>query len=121
MWYSNVSPLDTTPWVIFDLGGLYSLATTRIWQFNQSPYGFTVYGAADVELSFSSTDTNSFTPLSLQTCFPTRAGATRLSPRRTSARLFHRARYVKLQIWTTFGGAQQPDSRKFGSFPMTVG
>lgn len=107
MWYSDpfLTPPDTTPWVIFDLGGVFNVTTTRIWQFNQSPYGFTVYGAADVELSFSGTDTNSFTPFS-PNLSPTRAGGTNGEPAQDFSTPVTGVRYVQLQIWTSFGGAQ---------------
>src|SRR5205085_152119 len=53
MWYSDsfLSPPDTTPYVYLDLGAVYDLQTTRIWQYNESPYDFTVYGAAELEIS----------------------------------------------------------------------
>ena len=73
MWYSDpflTSP-DTTPWVVLDMGGDYDLQTTRLWQFNQEPYGFTVYGAAEVEVSVSVDNTN-YT--SLGSIFPTESG-----------------------------------------------
>lgn len=105
MWYSDpfLSPADTTPYVVFDLGGLYDLQTTRIWQYNQSPYGFTVYGAAEVELSVSSNNANYN---SLGSIFPARAGATTTEPAQDFATPTNNVRYVKLQIWTSFGGAQ---------------
>ena len=107
MWYSDpfLGAGDTTPWVIFDLGGRYGLTTTRIWQYNQSPYGFTVYGAADVELYFSGTDTNSFTPFDPD-LFPARAGGTNGEPAQDFSTPVTGVRYVKLQIWSSFGGAQ---------------
>lgn len=56
MWYSDpfLTPPDTSPIVTFNLGAPYDVQTTRLWQYNQTPQGFTVYGAAEIELSFSS-------------------------------------------------------------------
>jgi len=107
MWYSDpfLTPADTTPWVIFDFGGAYEITTLRLWQFNQPPYDFTVYGAAEVELSFSSTDTNSFTSIT-PNLTPTRAGGTNGEPAQDFSAPYSSARYAKLQIWTSFGGAQ---------------
>lgn len=107
MWYSDpfLTPADTTPWVIFDFGGAYEITTTRIWQYNQPPYDFTVYGAAEVELSFSSTDTNTFTSIT-PNITPTRAGGTNGEPAQDFSTAYASARYAKLQIWTSFGGAQ---------------
>ncbi len=105
MWYSDpfLTPPDTTPWVVLDFGAAYDLETTRIWQFNQEPYGFTVYGAAEVEISVSSDNTN-YT--SLGSVFPTRAGGTNGEPAQDFSTPNTGVRYVKLQIWTSFGGAQ---------------
>jgi hypothetical protein len=106
MWYSNpfLTPPDTTPNVTFDLGAVYDLQTTRIWQYNQSPFDFTVYGAAEIELSVSVDNTN-FTPVA-PTFFPTRAGGTNGEPAQDFSTPVTGVRYVRLQIWTTFGGAQ---------------
>ena len=105
MWYSDpfLTPPDTTPYVVLDLGGVYDLQTTRIWQYNQSPYGFTVYGAAEVEISVSS-DNNTYN--SLGSVFPTRAGGTNGEPAQDFSTPTNGVRYVKLQIWISFGGAQ---------------
>jgi hypothetical protein len=73
----TLSPPDTSPIVTFNLGGVYDLQTTRIWQYNQ-PGGFTVYGAKDVEVSISADNTN-FTVLT--TITPARAGGTNGEPR----------------------------------------
>ena len=98
-----LTPPDYTPIVTFDLGGIYDVQTTRIWQFNQSPYAFTVYGAADIELSFSSDGTN-FTPTASD-FYPNRAGGTNGEPAQDLSSPVTGVRYVQLQIWTTFGGA----------------
>ena len=105
MWYSDpfLTSSDTTPYVVLDLGGDYDLQTTRIWQYNQSPYGFTVYGAAEVEISVSS-DNVSYN--SLGSVFPTRAGGTNGEPAQDFSTPTNGVRYVKLQIWISFGGAQ---------------
>ena len=105
MWYSDpfLTPPDTTPYVDLDLGALYDLQTTRIWQYNQSPYGFTVYGAAEVEISVSS---DNLTYNSLGSVFPARAGGTNGEPAQDFSTPTNGVRYVKLQIWTSFGGAQ---------------
>ncbi len=105
MWYSDpfLTPPDTTPIVVFNLGGVYDLKTTRLWQYNQAG-GFTVYGAAEIELSFSSDNTN-FTTLS-PTLFPARAGGTNGEPAQDFSTPGTGVRYVRLQIFTTFGGAQ---------------
>ena len=105
MWYSNpfLTPPDTTPWVVLDFGAVYNLQTTRIWQYNQSPYDFTVYGAAEVEISVSSDNTNF---ASLGSVFPARAGGTNGEPAQDFSTPTNGVRYVKLQIWITFGGAQ---------------
>ena len=105
MWYSDpfLTPPDTTPFVVLDLGTTYDIQTTRIWQYNQEPYGFTVYGAAEVEISVSSDNTNYN---SLGSVFPTRAGGTNGEPAQDFSTLTNGVRYVKLQIWTSFGGAQ---------------
>jgi hypothetical protein len=59
MWYSNpyiVSP-DAHPVVTFNLGGIFNLKTTRIWQYNQ-PGGFTIYGAKHIAMSVSADNKN---------------------------------------------------------------
>jgi hypothetical protein len=105
MWYSDpfLTPADTTPYVVLDLGAEYDLQTTRIWQYNQAPYDFTVFGAAEVEISVSS---DNVTYESLGSVFPTRAGGTNGEPAQDFSTPTNGVRYVKLQIWTSFGGAQ---------------
>ena len=63
MWYSDPfsAPADTSPIVTFNLGGVYDLRTTRLWQYNE-PGAFTRYGAKDIEVAVSA-DNASFTVL----------------------------------------------------------
>jgi len=104
MWYSNpyLTPPDTSPVVTFNLGGVYPLQTTRIWQYNQ-PGGFTVYGAKDILISASLDNTNFTT---LRTITPARAGGTNGEPAQDFATPAAAAQYLRFQILDTFGGAQ---------------
>ncbi len=104
MWYSNpyIAPPDTSPIVTFDLGGVYDLQTTRLWQYNQ-PGGFTVYGAKNIEVSISADNTN-FTVLS--TITPARAGGTNGEPAQDFTTAATGVQYVRLHILDTFGGVQ---------------
>lgn len=104
MWYSNpyATPADTSPVVTFDLGGVYALQTTRIWQYNQ-PGGFTVYGAKDIQVAISLDNTN-FT--NLRTITPARAGGTNGEPAQDFATPAVAAQFVQLHILDTFGGVQ---------------
>ena len=103
MWCSNPysTPPDTSPVITFDLGGVYVLQITRIWQYNQ-PGGFTVYGAKDIEISVSADNAN-FAALS--TITPARAGGTNGEPAQDFATAAAGVRYVRLHILDTFGGA----------------
>jgi hypothetical protein len=105
MWYSDPFsvPADTSPIVTFDLGGVCDLQTTRIWQYNQWPYAFTVYGAKDIEVSVSGDSTN-FTVL--KTITPARAGGTNGEPAQDFTTAAAGVRYVRLHIFDTFAGAQ---------------
>ena len=104
MWYSNpyLTPPDISPFVTFNLGGVYDLKTTRVWQYNQ-PGGFTVYGAKDITISVSPDDTN-FTALG--TITPARAGGTNGEPAQDFATPAKALQYVRFHILDTFGGAQ---------------
>jgi len=109
MWYSNpfLTPPDTSPWVVFDLGGTYNLETTRLWNYNSGeggpPYGFTVYGAADIIVSLSSDNTN-FT--ALPDIYPNRASGTNGEPAQDFSTDGTGIRYVEIHILSSFGGAQ---------------
>jgi hypothetical protein len=104
MWYSNpyMTPPDTSPVVTFNLGSVYELQTTRLWQYNQ-PSGFTVYGAKDIAISVSLDDTN-FTALS--TIAPARAGGTNGEPAQDFATPAKAIQFIRFRILDTFGGAQ---------------
>lgn len=104
MWYSNpfIVPADTSPIVTFNLGGAYDLQTTRLWQYNQPPYAFTVYGAKDIEVAVSIDNTN-FTVLTSIT--PARAGGTNGEPAQDFVTAAPGVRYVRLHVLDTFGGA----------------
>jgi hypothetical protein len=104
-WYANPfsTPADTQPWVVLNLGGVYDLQVFRMWQYNQSPYAFTVYGAADIEL-FVSTDATNFTSPFATDFYPTRANATNGEPAQDFSAAVTGVQYVKLQIWASFGG-----------------
>jgi hypothetical protein len=104
MWYSNpyLTPPDNSPVVTFDLGAVYDLQTTRLWQYNQ-PGGFTVYGAKDIAISVSSDNTN-FTALS--TIKPARAGGTNGEPAQDFVTPAKAIQYVRFHILDTFAGVQ---------------
>jgi hypothetical protein len=104
MWYSNpfIVPADTSPIVTFNLGGVYDLQTTRLWQYNEPPYAFTVYGAKDIEVAVSSDNTN-FTVLTTITL--ARAGGTNGEPAQDFAAVAPGVRYVRLHVLDTFAGA----------------
>jgi hypothetical protein len=103
MWYSNpfIVPADTSPIVTFNLGGAYDLQTTRLWQYNEPPYAFTVYGAKDIEVAVSNDNTN-FTVLT--TITPARAGGASGEPSQDFATVATGVRYVRLHVLDTFGG-----------------
>jgi hypothetical protein len=104
MWYSNPysTPPDDSPVVTFNLGGVYDLQSTRIWQYNQ-PGGFTVYGANDIEVSVSTDNTNFIV---LKTITPARAGGTNGEPAQDFAMSAASVQYVRFHILDTFGGTQ---------------
>ena len=62
-----------------------------------------MYGAAEVEISVSS---DNATYNSLGSVFPARAGGDTNEPAQDFSTPNNGVRYVKLQIWTSFGGAQ---------------
>ena len=102
MWYSDPYrvPADTSPIVTFNLGGLFDLQTTRIWQYNQ-PGNFTVYGAKDIEVSVSADNTNFAV---LKTITLARAGGTNGESAQDFTTAAEGVRYVRLHILETFGG-----------------
>lgn len=104
MWYSNpyMTPPDTSPVVTFNLGGVYDLQTTRIWQYNQ-PAGFTVYGAKDIAVSASLDNTNF---VALGTITPARAGGTNGEPAQDFATAAKTVQYIRFHILDTFSGVQ---------------
>jgi hypothetical protein len=104
MWYSNpyIAPPDTSPVVTFNLGAVYDLQTTRIWQYNQ-PGNFTIYGAKDIALSVSADKTNFAV---LNTITPARAGGTNGESAQDFTTPAKAIQYVKFHILDTFGGIQ---------------
>jgi len=80
MYYSDPfsTPLTTTPIVVFNLGGFTTWKPRGLWQYNQSRMASQCTGAAEIELSVSTDNTN-YTTLT-PTLFPTRAGGTNEEP-----------------------------------------
>jgi hypothetical protein len=110
-WYSNpfTTPADDTPWVIFNLGGVYTLQSILIWQYNQAA-PFNVYGASEIQL-FSSTDDTNFTPVYTPSptspqgeVYPIEAIGTNGEPCQVFPIEATNVQYIMLQIWNTFGG-----------------
>ena len=99
MWYST----DTSPVVIFNLGAAFNLQTTRIWQYNQSPYGFTGFGANHVEFAVSA-DNTVYTVLATNTL--ARAGGVNGEPAQDFTTIATGVQYVRLHILDSFAGPQ---------------
>jgi autotransporter-associated beta strand protein len=102
MWMStgNQGPNDFNPYVIYDLGAVYNLQTTRIWNYNET--GYTKFGDSSILLS-TSADGENFTRFG--TINPAQGGGTSAEPAQDFATAVSGVRYVKMQILTNWDGA----------------
>ncbi|MBI4326800.1 MAG: discoidin domain-containing protein [Chloroflexi bacterium] len=92
MYLSELS--DASPTITFNLGGIYDLKVTRIWNYNEGG-PFTVYGARDVEVSVSA-DNVTFTPLTTITL--ERTGGSPAEPAEEFATPALGVQYVRLHL-----------------------
>jgi autotransporter-associated beta strand protein len=102
MWMStgNQGPNDFNPYVIYDLGVVYNLQTTRIWNYNET--GYTKFGDSSILLSTSADGVN-FTQFGIIN--PAQGGGTSAEPAQDFATAVSGVRYVKMQILTNWDGA----------------
>lgn len=88
---------DVNPYIIYDLGSVYDLQTTRIWNYNES--SFTILGARSMLLSTSLDGTN-FSTFSVIS--PAQAGGSKAEPAQDFTTTVPAIRYVKMQILTNW-------------------
>src|SRR5882724_7244639 len=93
------TPSDFDPSITYDLGGVYNLQTTRIWNYNEN--GFLV-GPSSILLSTSADGTN-FTTFGI--IEPAQTGGTNGQPGQDFATSVANVRYVQFQILSNWDGA----------------
>ncbi len=93
------TPSDFDPSITYDLGGVYNLQTTRIWNYNEN--GFLV-GPSSILLSTSANGTN-FTTFGIME--PAQTGGTNGQPGQDFATSVANVRYVQFQILSNWDGA----------------
>jgi alpha-L-fucosidase len=94
------SPSDTTPHIIYDLGGSTELQTIRIWNYNEN--SFTRFGAKTIRVS-TSPDLATFT--TLRDISLAQGGSTPSEPAQDFPAAVSAVRYVRLQILSNWDGA----------------
>jgi hypothetical protein len=98
MWMST-GP-DMNPYLIYDLGVVYNLQTTRIWNYNET--GYTKFGVSSILLSTSADGVN-FTQFGIINL--AEGGGTSTEPAQNFATAVSGVRYVKMQVLTNQDGA----------------
>ena len=98
MWVSDTG--DTSPVLIFNMGAVYNLKTTRIWNYNEGCC--TAFGAKDIQVSVSA-DNVTYTILSTNTLV--QGGGSTAQPAQDCSTVAMSVRYVRLRILNNCGGA----------------
>lgn len=98
MWVSDTG--DTSPVLVFNLGGSYDLQTARIWNYNEGCC--TAFGAKDIQVSVSA-DNVIYTILSTNTLV--QGGGSTAQPAQDLSTVALGVRYVRLRILNNYGGA----------------
>ena len=98
MWVSDTG--DTSPILVFNLGGAYNLQTTRIWNYNETCC--TAFGARNVEIAVS-LDNVSWTVLATNTF--AQAGGGPAEPSQNFSTPAANVRFVRLRLMNNYGGA----------------
>jgi autotransporter-associated beta strand protein len=94
------TPNDPDPYLIYDLGLVYNLQATRIWNYNET--GYTKFGCASILLSTSADGVN-FTQFGVIN--PAQGGGTSVEPAQDFATAVSGVRFVKMQVLTNWDGA----------------
>jgi len=103
MWTTDgnfAAPNDLNPSITYDLGGVYNLQTTRIWNYNEG--GFSRVDPSSILLSASADGVN-FTTFGIIN--PAQGGESGAEPAQDFATAASGVRYVKMQILTNWDGA----------------
>jgi hypothetical protein len=95
------TPIDTNPYITYDLGAVHDLQTTRIWNYNEAGAGI-AFGPSSILLSTSVDGTN-FTVLT--TLNPVEAVGGPAEIAQDFATAASGIRYVQMQILTNYDGA----------------
>jgi hypothetical protein len=96
------TPYDYSPFIIYDLGSPYKLATTRIWTYNEG--GFMKIGPKDIALLTSNDGTN-WTVLNADMPLNEGGGTTNEPAQDFATPTTNNVRYLQIQILDTWDGA----------------
>jgi hypothetical protein len=99
--HNAYSPDDVNPYLIYDLGLVYNLQTTRIWNYNEGGGDYQKFGAASILLSTSADGVNFKT---FGIINPAEAGATSTEAGQDFGTAVSGVRYVKMQVLTNWDG-----------------
>jgi len=98
MWVSDTG--DVSPILVFNLGNVFNLQTTRIWNYNESCC--TAFGPKNIEVSVSA---DNFTWTVLGTNTLAQAGGGAAEPAQNLSTVAAGVRYVRLHLLDNYGGA----------------
>lgn len=109
MWLSTGTAfggVDPDPWVLFDLGAVYTISAIHVWNYNESPPDLTARGVNSVTIQYGATPALGSVVPGI-TRFDKASGSSNYTGQRFDAFSPFAARYIKFDINSNHGGDNQ--------------
>lgn len=106
MWLSTGDAFggeDTDPWVLFDLGDVYTINIIQVWNYNENPPNLTARGVDEVIVEYGTTVALGSTVAGI-TNFAQASGANTYTGETFNAFVPFNARYIRFDIESNHGG-----------------